>query len=473
MRGHPVFATFTVKGLEFMKSEKNAIPQLAKAYDSLAWMNLTAHLYDLTESVRDGRFGMNGTGLEKEFDGLYGRLLTAIRDYASRGENSRASVLSEMSSLRERIVKRSEQIQVYTDILLIHEYLLNRVEYALTESDQPFDDEEEARDLLRKIFDAKDPAEVNLRIQMMVSQLPVRITKSRFFDLVKEGFSVYSNSDVDALSGFQYRIISAAAMQERPAEAVFLDYERLVDALDKLDTDSLTSEGCNEWQERIDDAAAELNTDADSLLALQECVNAFYTIALLDFDSADIETRNIMLPAVGAVTEFGLSLLAGRNDALSEGALGGAFAYMEGRLEPLSERVLKDEAKVDAYCEHDSAFSESEEGARILLSKKLMSTSVFARLTEQKVVMVTPEKLEEVTADVIGTLSKGMEGRSRGFNRSVMASVLKELPVFFNSHTEVMNYVLQSLHNCSNIGEKRGATAMLRNLLGAGGQEQA
>ena len=79
--------------------------------------------------------------------------------------------------------------------------------------------------------------------------------------------------------------------------------------------------------------------------------------------------------------------------------------------------------------------------------------------------MVDRERLEEVTKEVMGILERGMEGRSKSYNRSIMASVLKELPVFFNSHTEVMNYVLQSLHNCSNEGEKRGAVAMLKNLL--------
>ena len=65
-----------------MKTEKNAIGQLQKAYDSLAWMNLTAHLYDLTEGVRDGRYGMDGNLLDKDTDDCYGQLLGHIRDYA-------------------------------------------------------------------------------------------------------------------------------------------------------------------------------------------------------------------------------------------------------------------------------------------------------------------------------------------------------------------------------------------------------
>lgn len=454
-----------------MKSDNTAVRKLAKSYDSLAWMNLTAHLYDLTEAVRDGRYGLEHNGLQVETDALYGRLLTAIRNYADRGENARESILSEMSAIRERIVTRSEQIQVFSESLMIYEYLLNRVEYSLSDDGTKFDDEEEARDLLRKIFDSKDAAEVNLRIQMMVSQLPVRITKSRFFDLVKEAFSIYSNSDVDALEGFRYRIISAAAMQDRPDDVIFKDYVRLLESLERRSEEITDMETCREMQDYISDCAEELGVSTEYLMALQECVNSFYTLALLDSDSADEQIKGLMLPAIGSIAEFGLSLLAGVQQDLSEGELAPAFAFMEGRMEPLSEQVLKEEAKIDAYREHDEAFAESEEGARILLAKKLMSTSLFARLSEQKIVMVTPEKLTEVVDRTIADLKKGLEGRSRGYNRSVMASVLKELPVFFNSHTEVMNYVLQSLHNCSNVGEKRGAAEMLRKLLGNGEEE--
>lgn len=448
-----------------MKSEKNAIGPLNKAYDSLAWMNLTAHLYNLTEGIRDGQFGMEKGGLSAELDGIYGRLITEIRDYLERGEAARERVLSVVSGLRSEVVNRSEQVQVFTDSLMIYEYLLNRVEYSFRQEDKPFDDEEEARELLRTIFASKDPTEVNLRIQMMVSQLPVRITKKRFFDLIKDSFSIYGNSDVDALLGFRYRILSAAAMQEEPTEAVFADYRKLLAALAAADSAGVDADACSEWQEHIADSADALRQDADYLLAVQECINAFYTVVLLDPDSADEATKQLMVPAVGAIAEFGLSLLAGRQEELRESALAPAFAYMEGRLEPLSEKVLKDEAKIDAYCEREEGFRESEEGQRVLLAKKLMSTSAFARLTEERVVMVDRERLEEVTKEVLATLESGMESRTKAYNRSVMASVLKELPVFFNSHTEVMNYVLQSLHNCSNEGEKRGAVAMLKSLL--------
>ncbi len=448
-----------------MKTEKKAIGPLKKSYDSLAWMNLTAHLYNLTESVHDGKYGMD-SGLQEELNGIYGQLLSCIRDYSDSGERVREDVIGRISGLREKVVECSEQVQVLCDSLQIYEYLLNRVEYSLREYDKPFDDEEEARELLRTIFASQDPTEVNLRIQLMVSQLPVRITKTRFFDLIKASFSIYESSDEDALEGFYYRIVSAAAMQKRPEGKVFSEYLELIQKLEELDTETLDKDTVAAWQDCIANSGDNLSQDADYLLAIQECINAFYTVVLMDIDSVDEQTKAVMLPAVGAIAEYGFAALSAKEEPLHEGALGPAFAYMEGRLEPLSERVLKDEAKIDAYCENDAEFADTEEGRNILIVKKLMSTSSFAKLSEQKIVMVTKDKLNAVTADALAVLEDGMKNHKRAYNRCVMASVLKELPVFFNSHTEVMNYVLQSLHNCSNEGEKRGAVAMLWDLLG-------
>ena len=48
--------------------------------------------------------------------------------------------------------------------------------------------------------------------------------------------------------------------------------------------------------------------------------------------------------------------------------------------------------------------------------------------------------------------------------RAMMASVLKELPVFFVSHTEVMNYVRFTLDNCKDNAEKTASLRLFRQV---------
>ena len=49
--------------------------------------------------------------------------------------------------------------------------------------------------------------------------------------------------------------------------------------------------------------------------------------------------------------------------------------------------------------------------------------------------------------------------------REIMAAVLAELPVWFDSRTEVMEYMLQSLQGCRTDGERRFAIRLLRAAL--------
>ena len=60
-------------------------------------------------------------------------------------------------------------------------------------------------------------------------------------------------------------------------------------------------------------------------------------------------------------------------------------------------------------------------------------------------------------------LKEVLEEGSRLRNRAVMAAVLKELPVYFNNHTEVMNYVRNSLASCRDEKEKKISIELLRS----------
>ena len=65
-------------------------------------------------------------------------------------------------------------------------------------------------------------------------------------------------------------------------------------------------------------------------------------------------------------------------------------------------------------------------------------------------------------------LSESFKNGDRKLNRARMAACLSALPVFFNSRTEVMNYVRESLASCSNIHEKNIA---ISNIIDSGYDE--
>ena len=78
----------------------------------------------------------------------------------------------------------------YTDAFELYEYILNRKEYGFEENVdeelekmfEEFDAEQFSAEVFNFIFADKDKVAVNAKIQQIVGQLPLRMTKARFYD---------------------------------------------------------------------------------------------------------------------------------------------------------------------------------------------------------------------------------------------------------------------------------------------------
>ena len=99
---------------------------------------------------------------------------------------------------------------------------------------------------------------------------------------------------------------------------------------------------------------------------------------------------------------------------------------------------------------------------RLLTVQRLNSNSAYAALTET----AAEEQegyLKLVKDAFLSDVKEALDNGSRIRNRAVMAAVLRELPVFFNNHTEVMNYVRNALDGCRDEKEKKISVELLRS----------
>ena len=76
--------------------------------------------------------------------------------------------------------------------------------------------------------------------------------------------------------------------------------------------------------------------------------------------------------------------------------------------------------------------------------------------------------VEQAFEGLKGKLEACFSADGRTLNRARMAAALSSLPVFFNSRTEVMNYVREALSSCSNNHEKNIAVS---NILSSGSED--
>ena len=62
-------------------------------------------------------------------------------------------------------------------------------------------------------------------------------------------------------------------------------------------------------------------------------------------------------------------------------------------------------------------------------------------------------------------LTDRFKSTDRMITRAIMANTMELMPVYFNTHTEVMEYVLYSLNRCTDIAEKYASMEIIQGFM--------
>ncbi len=454
------------KADDFVKKSRNK-------YYPLAWLNLGADMDflfgELTDVANESK-RLFVKGIEAGDEELLGRFVDAgVQAFAKDGEASpEANAKEALMALRETIVGRVDSLTGYVCELAIYEDMLKRLRSSFQTDGEPVDVENAAREILQGVFASEDPMVTNLRLQHMISCLPVRMTKNRFYDLLTQNVARYVDSDPTALEAFRYRVLSAAAL--RPV-ATFGCYAELNEALGELrglEPNALYEADCDTYLEKLESYGDALVLEQEFLECLVRCVNNLLTIVLLRGEELSSDSRKVeetFLPVVESfLSAFG-EYLAGRTADMDEEVLTTAYSTAEGRMERLSEEIGGLESMFQSLCEQDEEWAAGETAKGISLVMRLMSTSDYAELTDSEPgEPLTKDAVETATKELLEAFEQCFAGKNRRYVRSVMCFVLRELPVFFDSRTDAMNYVLQALQSCKSNAEKRLAVDEVKEL---------
>ena len=110
-------------------------------------------------------------------------------------------ILDEVKALRCQAEKEMNTVISYTDAFLVYEYALNRLErrFCPDMPDVTVKEQELVSQLTAYIFGGEDSNAVNMRIQEVVSQLPVRFTRQKYYSMVKDSLQAYAGAYRDTL----------------------------------------------------------------------------------------------------------------------------------------------------------------------------------------------------------------------------------------------------------------------------------
>ncbi len=378
--------------------------------------------------------------------------------------------VEKVGTLRNEIIGKMKVLTAYTDILQIYEYVLNRVEPKFNVELKDFPNLEFFLSRLNSyIYAVNDSPVINERIKEVIGQLPIRMTKAKFFEYVSNSFDLYKKADEEALEGFIY-MLRSCSMLDKPEgmEEYFVSYKALAEDLSRVDYDHLTAEEFQTISERLENAAEEIRMVIDLYLSIQEVVNDLYIVALV--------TPNLPEKKSSVISNLKM-ILSSLNELFLEGAvkaipdeLTGRLAMTEGHQESLLTECNVLEANYDEVIASGQEVIE-QEGKKELFAifpviARLMSSSVFAELNEEEVsVPVTAESLSKAKDTMIAAYTELFKENKRQVNRAVMAASFSKMPVVFNTAQDLVNYMEQSLLQCRDEIERKAAMNILDSIM--------
>lgn len=455
-----------IKQLENHQNIEENLPKYAeymsKHYYEHSLIQLAMNLYTFQE--RSQEYVSADPYVEKalytiqKFTGMY----VLDKKYENRTADRR-----EIHEIRNQITAKMRILTSYTDALQIYEYILNRLEYSYEIVDEDVDTEAYAKQVFQYLFQDNDKMVVNSRIQMVVAQLPVRITKSRFYEILQESLKIYTGAECSSVDDFANTIRACSGL-ERP-EGFDTEYPVLYEtlkALEELDYMNLPKEDWQYYTDKLQEMAGYIENIVTDYLMLEDIVNEVYAVMTACIYVKD-ETQEMGYAT--KILECVLEAMANETpiDEMAEDC----FFALEGTPETLSEKLMKGEGLLfdlwSQYQKELEAQNLMEEYADLNLVSKLLCNSVFIDLKPDE---LTPEiadsiYIEQVKKELVEEFARSFASQNKLINRARMAMVMGNVPVFFNSQQEISDYLNYALEHCNNNSELKAVIAIIDEMM--------
>lgn len=453
------------------------VEQSMQLYDSFTRIQMMMEYYIFYEVVSEEDNPYTET-LQETLDALH-RLVCEI--YGEEADTERICQWKErLLSLRQEIIDRMQVLTGYVDSLVVYEHIFNRIQYRFEEQEAMPEDTAFAQEIMNYIFGSEDNALIHDNLRMVLGQLPMRMTRRHYYDLIRDSISIYKGSDVRSLEGFLYMFRTSAMLYQDPNQKkYFTEFATILEELESVDYENADQAAYTLYAEKIMVYASKMKDLSDLYLQIGKLVNNLY---ILVSTSEYVKEGDAVIPADNVVRGI-YSLFSGTDSPVWEQAgepldteedkmawLETQLTYAEGKQEQWFESLEVSEAAYD-----EILASQEEAIAKLGLQAAftslhemslLSSNSVFAPLQAESVEeVVTAEMAEAETEKLIGELKEMFAGQNRLMRRAIMSETLEKLPTFFTSVQEIADYVIQSLNQCDDAAEKYASKQLIRDMM--------
>lgn len=403
--------------------------------------------YEIFQEKEEGGFG-----LAQPFYDRYHKILKRFLN----GEN----VEEELSDLREDAIAEMNGVVAYVDRMQAYETILKRLKYRFVPPQENLKDNQTlTEEIMAYILCDKESVGVNQRIQEVMRELPVRLTKNKFFAMTEEGLSIYKGGSVYSFRMILDLLRSEGLLRSLPVKE---GYEYLASAVKEFcETDyrQMEQAAYEHLSEKMEEITPELLENTEALHSLMDLINSLTVICLTKKDSVQEVSEKQHIEAIlqGVLALFEKEEKEEIPETLTE-----HLSFLEGKQEGYFDIWLRNDVPEQ---EEGKSETDCEDSFRFRKVELLMSGSAYMELVKdakEEEDEVEEAFFKESLEALFTELQTFWKDCPKVLVRASMAKILSSLPVFFQSIEAVRSYIESSLDSCSDEAELLGCMEELR-----------
>ncbi|MBQ1327715.1 MAG: hypothetical protein IIY49_06745 [Eubacterium sp.] len=439
---------------------------LATAFGNYATIKLSLNFFTLKEMVND-----IDSERKPEIEGYIKDIETALLDTVLSGKEVGCELIDKISAIRDAVTKKMKIFTSYTDALQIYDHILDRKKPLLTNDLEEYVDTDAlAAEMFNFVFADKDKVMVNTKIQEFIAELPVRMTKQRFYDIMSTSLNIYKGGEKSAVRSFADTLLEAALISKPEGfNDLYPDLYKVYEELSHADYKEISAAEFESLTDKMYKASEDINEAVTDYLMLEEVINdaliILYTGNKLkrQYLGEEYETAAIILKKI--IEADDIYKAAEEFDPL--------FVKLEGAQENAYSTLSFIDGKLDEiYKDYRDEFADDKDitdGFSLLLKcDKLTSTSLFIDLEEDVTVILDPtddEYLAQLKEELFAEFDKRFADISKFEKRSIMSKVLSMMPVFFNTQQEIKDYFEYALSGCGDDSELTACSRIIEGII--------
>ncbi len=457
-------------GTKLEQSIPSYLSSLSFLYKSFAEINLTMNYFMFYENYLESYCNMDQSQLR-----FLDRLNIIINKYfLGKESDKKEKSLEEIKKLRDDIILQMKILTNYADVFEVYEYVLERLKPRYEESFEDIDDNLLIDQIMNFVFESKEQVDIISRLGDVISQLPVRMSRYKFFDIVDNSFSIFRGESPSSLESYVY-VLQTNAMLYKPKglDKAQESLEAFRKKLEAVNYNDLAKEDFEVLYESLSSVSNELFILTDYYYGLQEIVNNLFVYLLNTNEGSDTNEAvcskkyDMVYESIFTVVEDISNHYKNKDLLEVDEEIVSLLNNIVGIQEELLDDISQMESVfIDIKIKHDSILKEHDLDtlySYLESSQKFFSNSLFFEIDKvEDDRVLNDDEINKVKAELLVELEELFRKNSKYVNRGVIAKTLSTLPMFLRTNEEVEEYIKNSLTQCRDLAEKTASINMIR-----------